>query len=219
MAMTVTCPNCGRRLTAPEEAAGKKGRCNACQTVIEIPSHGWEWCSDWHDNNYYGESRGNDPPGPSSGSYRVIRGGSWNDVDWWSRSAFRNLNRPRSKGKALGFRVSLALADKDWQSGAGQGRAERSSEGPVLLGSGAKPQLTAAGSAHRRLLHFRIVKDHPLQLHLRVEPLGYATTRSTTPSSVSGSSTCDPCSMAGSTIASAVARSAWPRSSDTASSL
>ena len=37
--MTVTCPKCAKRLTAPYEAAGRKARCSACQTVFEVPSY------------------------------------------------------------------------------------------------------------------------------------------------------------------------------------
>jgi len=36
----------------------------------------WEWCSDWYDSNYGTGSQTN-PTGPSSGSFRVDRGGSW----------------------------------------------------------------------------------------------------------------------------------------------
>lgn len=39
MPLTVTCPKCGKRLTAPDHAASKKGRCKGCQTVLEIPAH------------------------------------------------------------------------------------------------------------------------------------------------------------------------------------
>ena len=37
----------------------------------------WEWCSDWYGESYYGTSPAADPKGPSSGQYRVERGGSW----------------------------------------------------------------------------------------------------------------------------------------------
>lgn len=39
-----------------------------------------EWCSDWYDESYYENSPAVDPTGPLSGQYRVLRGGSWNDV-------------------------------------------------------------------------------------------------------------------------------------------
>ena len=38
----------------------------------------YEWVSDWYDANYYQSSPSQDPQGPSSGQYRVLRGGSWN---------------------------------------------------------------------------------------------------------------------------------------------
>ena len=40
----------------------------------------WEWCQDWYDKEYYANSPTDDPPGPSGGSDRVLRGGSWNTI-------------------------------------------------------------------------------------------------------------------------------------------
>lgn len=37
----------------------------------------WEWCSDWYDENYYQRGINIDPPGPSRGQRKVIRGGCW----------------------------------------------------------------------------------------------------------------------------------------------
>jgi formylglycine-generating enzyme required for sulfatase activity len=37
----------------------------------------WEWVNDWYDAGYYQDSPSQDPPGPSSGQARVLRGGSW----------------------------------------------------------------------------------------------------------------------------------------------
>jgi formylglycine-generating enzyme required for sulfatase activity len=37
----------------------------------------WEWCQDWYDGDYYSSSPSEGPAGPSSGSSRVLRGGSW----------------------------------------------------------------------------------------------------------------------------------------------
>ena len=36
-----------------------------------------EWCSDWYGESYYRSNHQTDPTGPSGGSYRVLRGGSW----------------------------------------------------------------------------------------------------------------------------------------------
>lgn len=37
----------------------------------------FEWCADWYGRNFYRESPKRNPTGPSSGTYRVLRGGSW----------------------------------------------------------------------------------------------------------------------------------------------
>src|SRR6266545_2889064 len=35
----------------------------------------WEWCSDWYDG--YKKEKQDDPTGPASGKYKVLRGGAW----------------------------------------------------------------------------------------------------------------------------------------------
>ena len=57
-----------------------------------------EWCADWYGQDYYGESSPDDPVGPSSGSSRVSRGGSWFDRPGLVRSAFRNSSGRRRSG-------------------------------------------------------------------------------------------------------------------------
>jgi formylglycine-generating enzyme required for sulfatase activity len=39
----------------------------------------FEWVSDWYNENYYKNSPSQDPRGPTSGTVRVLRGGSWDD--------------------------------------------------------------------------------------------------------------------------------------------
>jgi sulfatase modifying factor 1 len=67
----------------------------------------WEWCSDWHGK--YRSRRVTDPTGPSSGSLRVFRGGSWNSDAGNVRSAFRNRDAPSNRYGNLGFRPVLSL--------------------------------------------------------------------------------------------------------------
>ena len=64
-----------------------------------------EWVSDW-----YGDYRGGpvtDPPGPDSGEYRVVRGGSYYFVDDQEacRAPARSYNEPDRAVLGLGFRV------------------------------------------------------------------------------------------------------------------
>jgi len=69
----------------------------------------WEWCSDWYDKGYYAKSPGQDPSGPTSGSSRVARGGSWHNNGWLCRSAFRAWNVPSHRDRSCGFRVAVVV--------------------------------------------------------------------------------------------------------------
>lgn len=63
----------------------------------------WELCWDWYDESYYSVSPGSDPRGPSSGTYRVLRGGSWDSVAFYARCSNRAMD---GAGQPLhGFRV------------------------------------------------------------------------------------------------------------------
>jgi sulfatase modifying factor 1 len=71
----------------------------------------WEWCSDWYDRDYYKNlTRENNnktiknPAGPNSGSYRVIRGGSWGSEAGNLRCAGRDYFGPSYRIN-LGFRL------------------------------------------------------------------------------------------------------------------
>ena len=67
-----------------------------------------EWCNDWY--GAYSASNATDPAGPSSGpssgSYRVLRGGYWNDYSIFCRSSDRYLGDPDYRSRSVGFRVA-----------------------------------------------------------------------------------------------------------------
>ncbi len=63
-----------------------------------------EWCSDWYSNSY-GTSVVTDPTGPTTGSYRVLRGGGWGNSADYCRSASRDSNDPDGYNSSDGFRV------------------------------------------------------------------------------------------------------------------
>ena len=69
-----------------------------------------EWCHDWYVK--YEADFVTDPVGPSFGSIRVPRGGSWNGSARFCRSARRSRVVPDFRGYALGFRLCLSPVKK-----------------------------------------------------------------------------------------------------------
>ncbi len=67
-----------------------------------------EWVSDWYDAGYYFEASaaGPDPVGPPLGDEKVVRGGSWPDVPFFSRTVHRQSQRPGDPTAWLGFRCA-----------------------------------------------------------------------------------------------------------------
>ncbi len=63
----------------------------------------WEWVADWHGE--YPSTLVTDPQGPSTGSARVARGGSWYDDATGVRCAYRNGHGPSARDFAFGFRL------------------------------------------------------------------------------------------------------------------
>ena len=67
-----------------------------------------EWCGDWFGTDYYKECKAkgvaSDPPGPDTGSARLLRGGSWDAYAVRCRSAYRDGSFSDSWYYFVGFR-------------------------------------------------------------------------------------------------------------------
>jgi len=71
-----------------------------------------EWCGDWYDASYYLYSPTRNPQGPTNGSRRASRGGSWRHHIKASRTAARSSIPPEFKYADYGFRVARLCLPK-----------------------------------------------------------------------------------------------------------
>ena len=63
-----------------------------------------EWCFDWYDVAYYGNSPDKNPSGPQKGKLKTVRGGSWQSEGIGLRSANRTAYNPELRLHTIGFR-------------------------------------------------------------------------------------------------------------------
>lgn len=93
----------GHRFTAPVgsflKGAGPYG-------ALDLAGNVWEWVADWYDQNYYASSPALNPLGPNLGQYRVWRGGSWGNSQWYARAACRRWYEPDRRSDDVGFRCA-----------------------------------------------------------------------------------------------------------------
>ena len=69
-----------------------------------------EWVADWFGIDYYMTMPNRNPQGPSTGRYKVIRGGSWKSTPALLRSATRSGAPPEQRAATIGFRCARSVA-------------------------------------------------------------------------------------------------------------
>ena len=75
--------------------------------ALDMAGNVWEWVADWF--GVYPTESVDYPTGPSSGIYRVLRGGSWIGNTYSIRSAKRSNNYPTNSSGYVGFRCALPV--------------------------------------------------------------------------------------------------------------
>jgi len=85
--------------------------------IFDMTGNVMEWCNDYYADTYYQEtlnqaiissptdSVATSPQGPTSGTYRIVRGGGWNTTVDFLPVYIRSLLAPGTKSEELGFRV------------------------------------------------------------------------------------------------------------------
>ncbi|MFC1573007.1 formylglycine-generating enzyme family protein [Candidatus Eisenbacteria bacterium] len=75
------------------------------ESLFDVAGNVWEWCNDWWECDL-GTPSQIDPTGPSTGSSRVLRSGSWSNLDHTLRCATRGAGTPSSTYSYRGFRCA-----------------------------------------------------------------------------------------------------------------
>ena len=72
--------------------------------ALDMAGNVWDWVNDWYGSNYFAASPSANPQGPSGGTFRVLRGGAWNNnAITFINSSLRDWQTSGYASNSLGF--------------------------------------------------------------------------------------------------------------------
>jgi formylglycine-generating enzyme required for sulfatase activity len=118
--------------------------------ALDMSGNVAEWVNDWYSNVWYTQQQGNqpvlNPVGPPAGVEKVVRGGSWDAVPFFSRTVHRQSSQPNDQAPWIGFRCAADAGTNTTAGGGGVDLGLGATPDPASLGVIGSDEETTANS-------------------------------------------------------------------------